>query len=324
MKAACINQYGPPEVVVIRDMPDPVVGPHDVLVRQKASTVTPADTAFRSADPFIVRLFAGMTRPKDPIPGGSVAGVVEAVGAAVTRFKPGDRVFGTTDPTPGAMAELVIVPESGALVIMPDGLGFAEAAGLTYSFLTAMPFLRDEARLQPGQTILINGAAGSIGTVAVQLAKHMGARVTAVCSTRNIELVKSLGADVVIDRTKMDFTEGASKYDAVFDTVGKSSYAASRGVLKPGGIYLTTVPSFAILGNMMRRNRPDGTRAKLATTGLRPTADKAKDMVVLKEFVEAGVLRAIVDRTYPLAEIADAHRYVDLGTKAGDVIVAIG
>ena len=324
MKAACIDRYGPPEVVVVREMPNPVVGPQDVLVRQKASTVTPADTAFRSADPFIVRLFAGITRPKDPIPGGSVAGVVEGVGTAVTRFKPSDRVFGTTDPTPGAMAELVVIPQSGALVAMPDELDFGEAAGLTYSFLTAMPFLRDEAKLQPGQTILINGAAGSIGTVAVQLAKHMGARVTAVCSTRNIELVKSLGADVVIDRTKMDFTEGAAKYDAVFDAVGKSSYAACRGVLKPGGIYLTTVPSFAILGHMMRRNRPDGTHAKLATTGLRPTADKAKDMVVLKDLVEAGVLRGIVDRTYPLTEIADAHRYVDLGTKAGDAIIAIG
>jgi len=324
MKAACIDRYGPPEVVVVREMPDPVVGPHDVLVRQKASTVTPADTAFRSADPFIVRLFAGMTKPKDPIPGGSIAGVVEAVGAAVTRFKPGDRVFGTTDPTPGAMAELVVVPQSGALVAMPDGLDFGQAAGLTYSFLTAMPFLRDEAQLQPGQTILINGAAGSIGTVAVQLAKYMSARVTAVCSTRNIELIKSLGADVVIDRTTMDFTKGAAKYDAIFDTVGKSSYAACRGVLKPGGIYLTTVPSFAILGNMIRHNRPDGTRAKLATTGLRPTVDKAKDMAVLKELVEAGALRGVVDRTYPLTEIADAHRYVDLGTKAGDAIIAIG
>jgi NADPH:quinone reductase-like Zn-dependent oxidoreductase len=145
-----------------------------------------------------------------------------------------------------------------------------------------------------------------------------------VCSTRNIELVKSLGAHIVIDRTAMDFTEGGARYDAVFDAVGKSSYAACRGVLKPGGIYLTTVPSLTILASMMRRNRSDGTRAKLATTGLRPTADKARDMVLLGELVEAGALRAIVDRTYPLAEIAAAHRYVDLGTKAGDVIVAIG
>jgi NADPH:quinone reductase-like Zn-dependent oxidoreductase len=323
MRAACIDRYGPPEVVVVRDMPDPVVGERDVLVRQMASTVTPADTAFRSADPAIVRLFAGLTKPKDPIPGGSIAGVVEAVGAAVTRFKPGDRVFGTNDPKPGAMAELVALPEDGALVTMPDGLDFAQAAGLTYSFLTAMPFLRDEAKLQRGQTILINGAAGSIGSVAVQLAKHIGAKVVAVCSTRNVELVKSLGADIVIDRTKMDFTEGGAKYDAVFDAVGKSSYAACRGVLKPGGIYLTTVPSLAILGNMLRRNRPDGTRAKLATTGLRPTADKAKDMVALKQLLEAGVLRGIIDRTYRLDEIAEAHRYVELGTKAGAVIVTI-
>jgi NADPH:quinone reductase-like Zn-dependent oxidoreductase len=207
---------------------------------------------------------------------------------------------------------------------MPDTLDFGPAAGLTYSFLTAMPFLRDEARLEPGQTILINGAAGSIGTVAVQLARHMGARVTAVCSTRNIELVRSLGADLVIDRTKMDFTEGAAKYDVVFDTVGKSSYGACRNVLKPGGIYLTTTPSLAILAHMLRGRRAGGTRAKLATTGLRPTADKLKDMAVLAQMVEAGVLRAVIDRTYPLAQIAEAHRYVEMGTKAGDVIVAIG
>jgi NADPH:quinone reductase-like Zn-dependent oxidoreductase len=271
-----------------------------------------------------VRLFAGLTKPKEPIPGGAVAGVVEAVGPAVRGFKPGDRVFGTTDPTPGAMAELVAVPESGALVQMPDGLGFGEAAGLTYSFLTAMPFLRDEARLKPGQKILINGAAGSIGTVAIQLAKHMGATVTAVCSTRNIDLVKSLGADEVIDRTVSDFTAALGVYDVIFDTVGKSSFGECRSALKPGGIYLTTVPSFAILFQMLRRKRPDGTRAKLATTGLRPTADKAKDMAVLKELVEAGALRCVVDRTYPLGEIAAAHRYVETGTKAGDVIIAIG
>ncbi|MBN9345845.1 MAG: NAD(P)-dependent alcohol dehydrogenase [Devosia sp.] len=323
MKAAYVDRYGPPEVIEVREVAAPSPGPHDVLVRQMASSVSPADCAFRSADPFIVRLFDGLTKPKNPIPGGAVAGVVDAVGAAVARFAPGDRVFGTTDPKPGAMAELVLVPEDGALVAMPDGLDFNQAGGLTYSFLTAMPFLRNEAKLQPGQTILINGAAGSIGTIAVQLAKHMGAKVTAVCSTRNIELVRTLGADIVIDRTKMDFTEGAAKYDTVFDAVGKSSYRACRGILKSGGIYLTTVPSFAILGHMLRGKHADGTRAKLATTGLRPTADKARDMVVLRELVEAGVLRSVIDRVYPLREIAEAHRYVETGTKAGDVIVTI-
>jgi NADPH:quinone reductase-like Zn-dependent oxidoreductase len=323
MKAACIDRYGPPEVIAVREMPVPAIGDNDVLVRQKASTVSPADCAFRSADPFIVRLFAGLTRPKSPIPGGSVAGVVEAVGAKVTRFKTGDRVFGTNDPNPGAMAELIAISEEGALVAMPEPLSFEEAGGITYSYLTAMPFLRDEAKLKPGMTILINGAAGSIGTVAVQLAKHFGATVTAVCSTRNVELVRSLGADEVIDRTKVDFTAVAAKYDVVFDTVGKSSFRECRGALKPGGIYLTTVPSFAILFQMMGRKRADGKRAKLATTGLRPTPDKVKDMVVLEQLVKSGKLRGIIDRVFPLAQIAEAHRYVELGTKAGDVIITI-
>jgi NADPH:quinone reductase-like Zn-dependent oxidoreductase len=323
MKAAWIDRYGPPEVVGIRNVPTPSIGRRELLVRQSASNVSPADCAFRSADPFIVRFFTGLLRPKDSVPGESIAGTVEAVGADVRRFKPGDRVFGVTELAMGALSELVALPEASAIVHMPQQLSFGEAGGLPYSYLTAMPFLRDEAKLRPGQTILINGAAGSIGTVAIQLAIHMGAKVTAVCSTRNVELVRSLGAHFVIDRTTMDFTEGAAKYDVVFDAVGKSSYGACRGVLKPGGIYLTTVPTLAILVHMMRRNRADGTRAKLATTGLRPAVDKARDMEVLKGLVEVGVLRAVIDRSYLLEQIAEAHRYVETGTKAGDVIIAI-
>ncbi len=323
MKAAYLDSYGPPDIIQLREVPNPVPGPHDILIRQFASTVSPADCAFRAADPFIVRLFAGLIRPKSPIPGGAVAGVVEAVGEAVTAFTPGDRVFGASDPAPGAMAEFVVMAETAALARMPDALSFGEAAGLTYSFLTAMPFLRDEARLRPGMTILINGAAGSIGSVAVQLATHMGATVTAVCSGRNVERVRELGAREVIDRTRADFTEAKAAYDIIFDTVGKSSYSACRSALKEGGIYLTTVPSFGILVHMLRRSRTDGTRARLATTGLRPTPDKRKDMAVLKQLVEEGALRGVIDKTYPLAEIAEAHRYVDLGTKSGDVIITI-
>lgn len=323
MKAACIDRYGPPEVIVVREMPVPVIGDNEVLVRQRASNVSPADLASRSGNPFLIRFFMGLTKPTQPIPGGAVAGLVEAIGSKVSRFAVGDRVFGTTDPKPGAMAEFVTVTEDGALVTMPEKLGFDKAGGLTYSYLTAMPFLRDEAKLRPGMTILINGAAGSIGTVAVQLAKHFGATVTAVCSTRNIELVRSLGADEVIDRTRADFTRGTARYDVVFDAVGKSSFGECRRVLKHAGIYLTTVPSLAILFQMMRKNRPDGTRAKLATTGLRPTPEKAKDMVALRKLVEDGVLHGVIDRVFPLAEIAEAHRYVELGTKAGDVIVTI-
>lgn len=323
MRAAWIERYGPPEAITMRDVRKPEPGAHDVLVRQRASTVSPADCAFRSADPFIVRFFAGLTRPKNPIPGGAVSGEVEAVGAGVTRFRPGERVFGTTDPLPGAMAEYVAVAEDGALAQVPDGLDFGEAAGLTYSFLTAMPFLRDEARMQPGQSILINGAAGSIGTVAVQLAKHMGAVVTAVTSTGKMELVRGLGADRVIDRTREDFTAAEGAYDVIFDTVGKSSFGACRRALKPGGIYLTTTPSLAILFAMLRGKQADGKRAKLATTGLRPTPDKVKDMALLAELVRSGALRGVVERTYPLADIAEAHRHVERGTKAGDVIIAI-
>ncbi len=323
MKAACVTAYGPPDVLSIRDMPTPTLGPNDILIRQHASTVSPADCAMRSGNPALVRLFTGLTRPKQPVPGGAVAGVVEALGAAVTRYRVGDRVFGTTDPKPNAMAELVALPEDGALALLPANIDFGEAAGLTYSFLTAMPYLRDEAKLAPGQSILINGAAGSIGTVAVQLAKQMGAIVTAVCSARNIALVRSLGADRVIDRGSEDFTATHHAYDVIFDTVGKSSFAASRSALKPGGLYLTTVPSLAIVGHMLRGSRADATRAKMATTGLRATADKARDIELLRDMIARGALRGIIDRRFALGEIAAAHRYVELGTKAGDVIIDI-
>lgn len=250
-----------------------------------------------------------------------MAGEIVAVGEEVTGFAPGDRVFGTTDRNPSAMAQYVAMPEDAPLAIMPDALDFAEAAGLVYSFFTAMPFLRDEAKLQPGQSILINGAAGSIGTMAVQLARHLGARITAVCSARNVDLVSSLGADTIIDRHTTDFTRASALYDVIFDAVGKSSYLACKDALKPHGIYLTTTPSIAILWAMIRGKDAQARRGKLATTGLRPQADKVKDMLVLRDMVAAGKLRSVIDRVMPLEAIAEAHRYVEQETKAGDVII---
>jgi NADPH:quinone reductase-like Zn-dependent oxidoreductase len=323
MKAAFFDRYGPPEVISVRDVPAPQPGPHELLIRQRATNVSPADCAFRSADPFIVRFFTGLLRPKVHVPGESIAGIVEAVGRGVTRFRPGDRVFGITEMAMGALAELVAVPEDSAIALMPDGLSFEEAGGLPYSYLTAMPFLRDEARLQPGQRILINGAAGSIGTVAIQLARNMGAHVTAVCSPRNRDRVLALGADEVIDRTATDFTEAHATYDVIFDTVGKSSFNACRRALTPKGIYLTTVPSFAIVWPMLFGNRSGGKQGKLATTGLRKPEAKQLDMEELAKTVARGELHAVTDRVYPLAQIAEAHRYVELGTKAGDMIIAI-
>lgn len=321
MKAAWIERYGPPDVITVRETAMPVMGAGDVLIRTRASTVTLPDCAFRAANPFIVRFFAGLLRPKAPIPGGAVAGEIAAVGEDVTRFAPGDRVFGTTDPRPSAMAQYVAMPEDAPLALMPDTLDFGEAAGLTYSFLTAMPFLRDEAKLEPGQSILINGAAASIGTVAVQLARHMGAEVTAVCSARNAEFVSGLGADTIIDRHTSDFTDANAAYDVIFDVVGKSSFSACRRALKPGGIYLTTTPSFAILAAMIRGKDAQGRRGKLATTGLRPLPEKAKDMLVLRDLVAQGKLHGVIDRVMPLDAIAEAHRYVEQETKAGDVII---
>jgi NADPH:quinone reductase-like Zn-dependent oxidoreductase len=324
MKAAWFDRYGPPEVLAVREVPAPAPGPREVVVRQAASNVSPADCAMRSADPFIIRFFSGLLRPKTNVPGETIAGTVEAVGREVTRFKAGDRVFGITEMAMGAMAERVAIPEDNAIVLMPEALSFEQAGGLPYSFLTAMPFLRDEAKLQPGQQILINGAAGSVGLTAIQLARHMGAEITAVCSAGKADLVRSLGAQHVIDRHHEDFTKARAAYDVIFDAIGKSGFKACLAALKPGGIYLTTVPTFAILATMLGPKRRDGKRGKLATTGLRPATDKAKDMALLAQMVTDGVVDGVVDRRFPLSGIAEAHRYVETGTKAGDVIIEIG
>jgi NADPH:quinone reductase-like Zn-dependent oxidoreductase len=322
MKAAIIEQYGSADVFLLREIATPAPGDNEVLVRIRATVATPSDVAFRSAEPFIVRFFAGLLKPNLRILGDNIAGEVEAVGRAVTRFRPGDRVYGTVGVGLGAYAQYCCIAEDAAIEVIPDNLSHAEAVSLAEAFLTAQPFIRDEAKLQPGQSILVNGASGSIGSVAVQLARLAGATVTGVCSTRNVALVRSLGADHVIDYTREDFTAAAGAYDVVFDAVGKSSFARARGCLKPGGAYLTTVPSFAIAGHMLVK--PRGYRAKLATTGLRPEAEKRRDMQLLSELAAAGKLRAVIDRHYPLEAIAEAHRYVETGRKVGSVVIEVG
>ncbi len=322
MKAAMQSRYGGPEVIEVRDIAKPVPQEDEILVRVVATTVTLADSAFRKADPVIIRLFGGLFRPKMTILGDAIAGVVDAVGSKVTRFKIGDAVYGSVGPNLGGMAEYVRVKQDGAIVLAPDGVELAPLAGLAYSYLTAMPFIRDEGQVGPGSKVLINGAAGSIGAVAVQLAKHFGAEVTAVVSGRNAEMVRALGADHVIDRTQRDFTTARAAYDVIFDAVGKSSFAKSRDALKADGIYLSTVMSFGILWDMLT-TRKGPKRAKLATTGLRPEADKLKDLEVLNDLLAAGAVRPVIDRRFALAEIVEAHRYVDSETKAGDVLVTM-
>lgn len=324
MKAAVQTEYGPPDVLEVRDVEKPVPGHDEVLIRIHASTVTHPDCAMRKADPFIVRFFAGLLKPRgNAILGDSLAGQVEAVGRGVTLFAPGDRVFGVTGGR-GAHAEYVCLPQTAALVPKPASLDDPEAAGLAYGFLTAMPFLRDLAKVRPGRTLLVNGAAGSVGTVAVQIARHLGAEVTGVCSAANLDLVASLGAGRVIDYAEEDFTEADGAYDIVFDAVGRSTFARCRRALKPDGVYLTTVPSLAILLQMLWTSRRGGRKAIFAATGLRRPAEKIRDLHLLGELAEAGTIRPVIDRRYRLDEIAAAHAYVETGHKAGDVVVIPG
>lgn len=323
MKAIVYTKYGPPDVLQLKEVEKPIPRNNEVLIRVYASTVTAVDCTFRQGNQLSARSFTGLTRPKRTIPGGDLAGEIEAVGQAVKRFKAGDQVFGSTDAGFGAHAEYVCLSEEEALIIKPANMAYEEAAAFPYGGLTALPFLRDSGNIQSGQKVLINGAAGSIGTFAVQLARYYGAEVAGVCSTANLELVKSLGADKVIDYTQEDFTKSGQTYDIIFDTVGKSSFSRCKSALKPGGIYLTPVLTPAILLQMLWTSKIGSKRAAISFTGLRPASEKAEDLIFLKELIEAGKIKSVIDRCYPLEQIAEAHRYVEKGHKKGNVVIAL-
>lgn len=324
MRIAVHERYGPPEVVHLQQAADPEIEGNEVLVRVEASTVGPSDSAGRSGTPRFARLFFGLTRPKHPVLGSDFAGVVERVGADVTRFAPGDRVFGTLAPAMGAHAELVKIAEDAPIAHIPGALDPAEAVATVDGFLTALPFLRDLAEVAPGQVVLVNGASGTVGSAAVQLARHFGATVVGVCSTANAPLVASLGADRVIDYTSEDFAEARGAYDAIFDAVGKRSFGAVRRALTPHGIYLTTVPSAAIMVQWpVTRRFSRGRRAAIAFTGLRDIRLKATELALLVELIDAGEFVPVVDRVVAFDAIADAHRRVDTGHKVGSVVVAV-
>ncbi|MCR6673882.1 NAD(P)-dependent alcohol dehydrogenase [Devosia ginsengisoli] len=320
MRIVTQSRYGGPDVLEIREVPRPAPKENEILVRVEAFSVTLADCAFRKADPFIIRFFGGLLRPKNLVLGDDIGGVVEAVGSTITRFAVGDMIFGSVGSGLGGGADYVCLAEDAAVVRRPAGLDAGQGAGLSYGYLTAMPFIRDEGLVKPGDRVLINGAASSVGVVALQLARHFGAEVTAVCSARHAELVRALGADQVIDRTSADFTAARDAYDVIFDAVGKSSFGRCKAALRTGGIYLTTVPSVAIFWHMLTKRAP-GKRGRLATTGLRPVSAKLKDMQELVALLEAGAVRAVTDRRFPLAEVAEAHRYVETERKTGDVVV---
>ena len=318
MKAVVHDRYGPPEVLRLEEVERPVPKDDEVLVKIHATTVNRSDTGFRSAEFLITRFFTGLLRPKWRIPGSELAGEVEAVGAAVSEFAVGDEVFGVKGF--GAHAEFVCVRESGALAHKPVGMTFEEAAAVCDGAILALTFLR-RADLRKGQKILIYGASGSIGTAAVQLARHFEADVTAVCNTRSIELVRSLGADRVVDYTQEDFTRNGETYDVIFDAVGKHSFRRCRGSLKRGGVYLATDLGFLaqnpILALVTRRIGDKRVRFPI------PRYTK-KDVLFLKELIEAGKYRAVIDRRYPLEGVVEATKYVETGQKTGNVVLTVG
>jgi NADPH:quinone reductase-like Zn-dependent oxidoreductase len=316
MKAIVYTRFGPPEVLHLQEVETPTPKANEVLIRIVATTVAKEDPDMRASPGF-----NGFLKPRHPILGQELAGEVESIGRDVTRFKLGDQVFGMDSF--GAYAEYKCMPQDGALAIKPANLSYEEAASVPNGALTALPFLRDKGNIQRGQTVLIYGASGSVGTAAVQLAKYYGAKVTGVCSTTNLEWVKSLGADQGIDYTREDFTENGQTYDIIFDTVGKRSFSECKGSLTDEGMYLATVPTPVLMLQALWTVKSGGKRVKFMATGLRPASEKIKDLVFLTELIEAGKMKPVIDRCYPLEQIAEAHRYVEQGHKKGNVVITL-
>ena len=323
MKAIVCTKYGAPDVLQIREVEKPVPRDNEILVKVHATTVTTGDCRIRSftlARWFWLpgRIMYGLTKPRKGIPGNELSGEVESVGKDVKRFKIGDQVFGISWGTSfqGATAEYKCLPEDGMVAIRPADMTHEEAAALPVGGLTALHFLRKgNSNIQSGQKVLIYGASGSVGTFAVQLARYFGAQVTGVCSTANMEMVRSLGADIVIDYTKEDFTRYGRIYDVIFDTVGKISFSHCKNSLKQGGRYLTTDwPLLQALWTSMAGSK----RVIIGMAGR-----NLEDLIFLKELFEAGEIRSVIDKRYPLEQTAEAHRYVDKGHKKGNVVITI-
>lgn len=309
MKAVICSKYGPPEVLQIKDIEKPLPKNNEVLIKVKSTTVHIGDTKIRRLEPGLgavkdfffkpmMRLIVGFNGPRKKILGMELSGVIEEVGKDVTKFKVGDNIFASTGFDFGAYVEFKCMPEDGIIAIKPANLSFEEAAPISNGGLTAMLNLK-KAGIKKGQKVLIYGASGSVGTFAIQLAKYFGAEVTAICSSSNLEMVQSLGADFLIDYTKEDFTQKADTYDIIFDAVGKIKSSKRKMALKKSGIYIDVL---ALSGNF-----------KL----------KVEDLIFLKELCEAGKLKSVIDRQYPMEQIVEAHRYVDKGHKKGNVIVTV-
>ncbi|RAJ11304.1 NAD(P)-dependent alcohol dehydrogenase [Arenibacter echinorum] len=321
MKAIIITKYGSPKVLQLQDVPKPLPKEKEILIKVKAASVTRADTMMRSGNPWYGRLFIGLTKPKYPIAGTGFSGIVEAVGGSVQRFQVGDEVFGESIFGAGSNAEYLCVSEEGLVAVRPKNVAHEELAGVCDGPLTSWNYLKEMANVKSGQRVLINGASGSLGSAAVQLANYLGADVTAVCSSSNFAMVRSLGADHAIDYTKVDFTKTANSYDVIFDTVGKSSFPACKEILTKNGTYLSPVLSMPLLFQMLWTSKFGSKKAKFAATGL-VAVPKLRNMLhELTNLLNAGKLKLVIDKRYTLHEVDKAHSYVDTGRKRGNVVI---
>jgi len=332
MKAIVFTEYGPPEVLQLKEVGKPAPKNNEIRIRIHATPVSFGDTLVRNFSavsprkfhmPFLFwlmgKIYFGFKKPKIAILGSEFSGEVEAVGKDVRRFRKGDPVFGYRGPRMGAYAEYLCIPESGVLALKPANMTFEEAAAVPYGALMALNVLR-KAGLRPGQKILVNGASGGIGPAIVQLAKsHFGAKVTGVCSTPRLEYVKSLGADKVIDYTKEDFTDSDETYDYIFDILGKSSFSKVKRSLKPNGRCLFVSFKMKQVFQMLWTSMIGSKKVICALS-----TEKAEDLVFIKELIGAGKIKTVIDKCYPLAQAAEAHRYVEQGHKKGSVVITVG
>lgn len=328
MKAVVYTEYGSPEVLQLQEVEKPTPKEHEILIKIKAASINYGDLIARNFReitpskfnmPFLfwlpARFFFGWSKPKIKTLGSELAGQIEAVGKGVTLFKPGDQIFAYRGADMGANAEYICMLEKGLVALKPLNMSYEEAATVPYGALTALSLLR-VAKIQPGQKVLIHGASGGIGSAAVQLAKHFGAEVTGVCGTQRVEFVKSLGADQVIDYTKEDFTQNGQTYDLIFDILGKSSFARCKGSLKENGLYLLASFKTKQLLQMLWTSLTGGKKVICALS-----SEKREDLLLIKELIEAGKIKALIDKRYPLEQVAEAHRYIEQGEKKGQVVI---
>ncbi|MFK7757215.1 MAG: NAD(P)-dependent alcohol dehydrogenase [Flavobacteriales bacterium] len=321
MRAVFTEQYGKPEVLQIKTVEKPTPKSNEVLIKIKATSITAASTFMREGKPYLGRLVVGLTKPKVKTPGTDLSGIVEMVGSDVRNFKVGDQIMAETGLNCGAYAEYICLSSDELIVKKPENASYEEATGIQDGACTALAFFTDQVKIKKGQKVLINGASGSIGLAAIQLAKEFGAEVTGVCSTKNKALVKDLGADNVLDYTKDELKRCNETFDVIFDTVGKLSYSKTKKNLNTNGRFLTPVLSFSTFLNMLFVSPFTKKKLKFAATGIRKHEQRMTDLTAVRDMMASKKLIAFIDRVYPFEQIQEAHAYVDTGRKRGNVVV---